>query len=556
MTFNDVVEGLFVDGRCLSLSVAGAILLVGVGQLVAAAVVPGLPAPPPQPPSTTTTPSPTDAPRLASPLAGDDGNLSSSSTPSSAAPRSTKLAVVRSHAAWPLSRTTPTPVVSRLVLTPHPARQPPPHRGSRRYRTADVYRDAAGAGPTTVPSPTTLTSPTTLSAVTMASGSTARPTPLTTTSLVSLGTTRPSTAPPRPHPRDDRGGRAAWDAPTGNTGTLEDASNEQYYRRYYTSDVASSGPGPGAASNTSWWSAVQTGLPILGQGLGGLGHGLGQGLSTALRRVGHHHHVPHRPFVAAHWEDPDYGDSASGGSQVVAVGHPHPHPHAHQPVYYVADQNKKEDSWSDLTTKLIILAVIKLLIVKALSVGAFKLFIIGLVKIPIVFAHFALKFAFVVKFFKFIKEEQALAQLESRVADSRRCLQKMACDVGYRSQAVKGYADWVLWLMGLMKPILGEAKRNQLKGFIAAYKAGLGGRSCYRKYPCYANNMNSKRAKGAAGRRRLEGAAASNRTVEIDDAAGAREVDVDAAAASSSSASVEERIVYDPVNGNSTSIDN
>lgn len=92
------------------------------------------------------------------------------------------------------------------------------------------------------------------------------------------------------------------------------------------------------------------------------------------------------------------------------MAHPHqhgvphglPHGHPHQPVYYVADQ-KKDDSWNDLTSKLIVLAVIKLLIVKALGLGAFKLLIIGLIKIPIALGAFFLKFAVVVKFFKFIK---------------------------------------------------------------------------------------------------------------------------------------------------------
>lgn len=69
---------------------------------------------------------------------------------------------------------------------------------------------------------------------------------------------------------------------------------------------------------------------------------------------------------------------------------------------YVVDQ-KKEEASTDLTTKLIILAVIKLLIVKALGLGAFKLIIVGLIKIPIALGAMALKFAAVVKFFKFIK---------------------------------------------------------------------------------------------------------------------------------------------------------
>lgn len=72
-------------------------------------------------------------------------------------------------------------------------------------------------------------------------------------------------------------------------------------RRYYPSSASASQP----AANTSWWSAVQTGLPVLGQ---------------ALRRAGHHHHHSYKPFVAAHWEEPDYGDSAGGGSQVGRLG--------------------------------------------------------------------------------------------------------------------------------------------------------------------------------------------------------------------------------------------
>lgn len=90
-------------------------------------------------------------------------------------------------------------------------------------------------------------------------------------------------------------------------------------------------------------------------------------------------------------------------------------------------------------------------------------------------------------------------------------------------------------LLGLLKPIMGETRRNQLKGYIAAYKSGLGGRSCYRKYPCYANNMSTKRGKGSStSSRRVDGAPSNNVT--------SAEVDVNA------SASVEERIVYDLAN--------
>lgn len=87
------------------------------------------------------------------------------------------------------------------------------------------------------------------------------------------------------------------------------------HRKYY----ATAGK-PSNEYNTSWWSAVQTGLPSLGQGISqGLSQSLGSvgsAVGTALRRSGTHRHHHHKPFVAAHWEDPDYGDSAAGGSQV------------------------------------------------------------------------------------------------------------------------------------------------------------------------------------------------------------------------------------------------
>ncbi|XP_034242858.1 uncharacterized protein LOC117646179 [Thrips palmi] len=117
----------------------------------------------------------------------------------------------------------------------------------------------------------------------------------------------------------------------------------------------------------------------------------------------------------------------------------------------------------------------------------------------------------------------------------------MACDVGYRSQAVKGYADFIMWLLGLLKPIMGETRRNQLKGYMAAYKSGLSGRSCYRKYPCYANNMSTKRGAAAKGSSRRADGGPDNSTVSTE-----------AVDRSASSASVEELIVYDLVNATAT----
>lgn len=129
--------------------------------------------------------------------------------------------------------------------------------------------------------------------------------------------------------------------------------------------------------------------------------------------------------------------------------------------------------------------------------------------------------------------------------------------------------------MGLIKPILGDTKRNQLKGFVSAYKAGLAGRSCYRKYPCYANNMNSKRGKGAT-RGATRGATSregddltlntssdnninngtativitnnSNNKTLFNATVGGEE--------SGGSASVEERIIYDLNGNNNTSAAN
>lgn len=119
-------------------------------------------------------------------------------------------------------------------------------------------------------------------------------------------------------------------------------------------------------------------------------------------------------------------------------------------------------------------------------------------------------------------------------------------------------------LLGLIKPILGDTRRNQLKGYLSAYKAGLGGRSCYRKYPCYSNNLGSgsKRGKGGKGSssRRVEGGAGGNATVTAEALAAAAdnstftgkssssETGGDSNTSNASNTSIEERIVYDLAN--------
>lgn len=116
-------------------------------------------------------------------------------------------------------------------------------------------------------------------------------------------------------------------------------------------------------------------------------------------------------------------------------------------------------------------------------------------------------------------------------------------------------------LVGLIKPILGDTKRNQLKGFMAAYKAGLGGRSCYRKYPCYANNLNTKRGKGTSREGddlTLSDTSSNNNTSSSSNGTtvivtnNKNQALFNATLEDSGSASVEERIVYDLSSDNST----